>query len=234
MTPTDVDQRIPTTRGRWRPSPGLLVAGMVGLGLVAGALSFLLLERSGYIDPVKKVTGIGVIAGGPLSRDVAYASIVPGDEPVFTDGQVRLMLQGDEPATVTKVTSNGGDDVFELIGAKVAGPDRRRGAVQYRPTWPPAPSAFGPSTVDATGAVIEPISQTRGKLGYELLLGYRLKETEAFGDPRRSVTIEYTVAGTAFSYTEDAVLVMCPGDGRDLQCRNELDRRSREKERSLS
>lgn len=236
MTPThaDVNTRTPDARGRRRFSRGSLVAGVVGLGLLAGGLSFVLLERSGNIDTVKQVTGVGVIDGGPLAREVAYASIVPGDEPVFTDGQVRLMLRGDEPATITNVTSDGGDDVFDLIGAKVAGPDRPEGAVQHVPTWPPTSARFGLDLVEARGAEIEPVTQTPGELGYELLLGYELEETAAFGEPRRSVTIDYTVAGTRYSYTEDAVLVMCPGDGRGRRCRNELDRRSEELQRSLS
>ena len=43
--------------------------------------------------------------------------MVPGESLAFTDGQVRLLLRGDEPATITGVTSNGGEDVFELIAA---------------------------------------------------------------------------------------------------------------------
>ena len=130
-TRADANTPEPDVRGRRRPSRGSLMAGVVGLGLLSGGALFVL-ERSGNIDTVKQVTGVGVIDGGPLSREVAYASIVPGDEAVFTDGQVRLLLRGDEPATITSVTSNGGGDVFDLIGAKVAGPDRPEGAVQVR------------------------------------------------------------------------------------------------------
>ena len=149
----------------------------------------------------------------------------------FTDGQVRLLLRGDEPATITGVTSNGGEDVFELIGAMVSGPDRRSGTIQYRPGWPPA-AAFGPSLVDAEGAVLRPASESDG-MGYELLLGYRLRQTDSFGDPRVSVSIEYTVGSVDHVYTEQASLFLCPGSGRSSECLREWDRQLAEMERDV-
>lgn len=157
--------------------------------------------------------------GGPLDRGGVYGyqyTVTPqAAERGFTDGFIRLDLDGDEAATITAVRSNGGDGVVEFLGSKIAGPDRRFGATQSAIGWPPS-KKFGSDITDAEGAELLPTSQA-GPMGYELLLGYEVLDPDSYG-ARDSVTIDYRVGDVTYTFTQQARIVFCPLQATRTAC----------------
>ena len=148
-------------------------------------------------------------AGGSRSTDgpilmpnrTAYSVLArQGDE--VTDGFEVLHLDGDRSAVIESVRLVGAEGL-ELLGSKLAPPDRSIGAVQYMPTWPPAdPQIDRASLVDATGARITPATA-----GYELLVGMRVTgQNEA---SRVGIRVDYTVGSKKYTIVLPAGVELC-------------------------
>ncbi len=152
---------------------------------------------------------------GPMRVLNEHATLARG--PVgttFTDGFDVLHLEGDQPATIVSVDSRHGDGL-EFLGAMLAGPDRKLAAWAQLPGYPPSKPQLG-EIVEAEGAVIQPRSQTRGEIGYELLLGYRVVDDTALSS-RSTVEIVYRVDDQEYLWRPPSRLVYCPQgrSGRD-------------------
>jgi len=110
---------------------------------------------------------------------------------------------------IESIELEGADDGLELVGAKVAGPDRSYGAVQHFKTWPP--KSYEPlessAVIDAEGATITP-----HRAGWELLLG--MKATKEGYLTREGIRVNYTVAGEKLSRVLPATLFVCSSDGK--------------------
>jgi hypothetical protein len=155
--------------------------------------------------------GAAAMDGGPLREPPEHAYVVQGKEgKQFTDGFEVLYLNGDQAATIVSVRSMGGDDAFKFLGARLAGPDRKYAALQETPQFPPTDPHLGP-LIDAEGATVEPRSQTRQRIGYELLLGYEIVDDSKLGK-RDAVEVTYKVGGTTYRWTSSAGLIYCPAD----------------------
>lgn len=143
---------------------------------------------------------------GPMHVPAAHGGAVTlRTGAVFTDGFEILSVAGDKPATIESVSlvGNGG---LELLGAKVAPPDRRVGFVQFLQGWPPiGPALRGTRLTDAVGASITPTAP--GTAGWELFVGIRV--TGAGVVKRDGIRVGYTVAGEHFTATFPARLVVC-------------------------
>ncbi len=139
-------------------------------------------------------------------------------EPVgaeFTDGFEVLVVEGDEPAIIRRVVSVGDDGVLEPLGALVAGPDRRYGAVQLIRGYPPAQARLG-TVEDAVGFEVLPRSETRKEMAFELLVGYRAVKDEI--GVREDIRVEYEVDGQLFSRSLGAGMLYCPPRFSDDEC----------------
>ncbi len=176
--------------------------------LVAGATAVHL----GRSDP--KAGSVERRADGPMHVPPAHGGAVTlRTGAVFTDGFEILSVAGDEPATIDSVAlvDNGG---FELLGAKVASPDRRTGFVQFLHGWPPAgPELKGTRPIDAMGASITP--SAAGEPGWELFVGIRVTGTGVL--ERTGIKVDYTVAGERFTATLPAQLVVCTSRSQEVR-----------------
>lgn len=147
---------------------------------------------------------------GPLAEAPAHAWAIEAavDRP-FTDGFTVVWLTGDQDAVIESIELEGADDGLELVGAKLAGPDRGYGSVQHFKAWPP--KSYRPldpsSVVDAEGATITP-----DQAGWELLLG--IKATKEGYLTREGIRVNYTVDGEKFSRVLPSTLFVCGGDGK--------------------
>lgn len=160
--------------------------------------------------------------GGPLREPNRHAYVVTGPEgKQFTDGFEVLYLNGAAPAEIVSVESVGGDSAFKFLGAQLAGPRRKYGAVQETPGFPPTDPALGP-IVDAEGATVEPRAKTRQRIGYELLLGYEVIDDSTLAQ-RTAVEVTYRVGGDTYKWTSPGVLVYCPGGQNAEECLRQAD-----------
>lgn len=159
----------------------------------------------------------GPSTDGPMEV-VGDHGIVVVDErgTVFTDGLEVLRLEGTEPATIVSVNSVGGEDTFRYLGALVAGPDRRDGAVSYLRRFPPKDRALG-ELVEAVGAQIHPRSQTRHEKGYELLLGYEVTDDSQVGY-RTAVEVVYRVGDKEYLWRSPGRILFCPEPMDSSEC----------------
>ena len=159
---------------------------------------------------------VGRASDGPIEAPDFHGTIVRGQSGErFTDGFEVLRVAGDKPAIITSVRSVGADSTLKLLGAKIAGPDRKLGAWTYLPNWPPTKPALGP-LVDAEGAHLLPRSEIDGK-GYELLIGYELGEISEMST-RTRVEVDYTVDGKDYVFRSPAALTFCPDNNSDDEC----------------
>ncbi len=154
-------------------------------------------------------------SGGPMLTPPEHTWFVtrdPGD--TFTDGLERLRLDGTVDGVVDRVelVMRGGDeDAVELVGALVAGEDRKVGSWQLSDGFPPEkPGKFGP-LVEADGAPLP-----AGGLGSLLLVGMRPTGTEYA--VRDGVNVYYTVDGDRYVTFLPASVVFCPPSGDEDDC----------------
>lgn len=142
-------------------------------------------------------------ADGPMHVPAPHGGAVtlrPGA--AFTDGFEVLSITGDEPATIDSVALVDSEG-FELLGAKIASPDRPLGFIQFLRGWPPTGKIMrGTHLTDAEGATITPTAA-----GWELFVGIRV--TGAGVLKRGGIRVDYSVAGERFTATFPAQLVVC-------------------------
>jgi len=143
---------------------------------------------------------------GPLVVPRAHLSIKtmrPGES--FADGTEVLHLLGTSPAMIEKVymvDANG----FEDLGAVLAPPRRKIGAVGIT-TWPPSGRELaGVPLLPADGATITP-DVANGGWGWELLLGMR--PTQVGYLSRSAIQVDYRVGDDLFTSTFPAEFVVC-------------------------
>ncbi len=153
-----------------------------------------------------------VVKGGPLqpadhSRTTWFHESQVGQ--TFSDGFTVLVLSGSAPATIESVTSLGGGDAWDFLGARVGLPGRPDDFNQNMRGFPPkaVPAKF---QVDAAGTVLEP-----GKL-YMLIMGYRVAADTL--DWRDRIDIVYTVAGKRYRASLDRRVVSCPPPLTESEC----------------
>lgn len=134
----------------------------------------------------------------------------------FTDGLAVLQVTGEEPARIVSVESVGGNGAFRQVGALLAGPGRKIGAVGYAAEFPPKDRALG-DLVEAEGAVLQPVAQTRNEMAYELLVGYEVLDDTEVGY-RAGLRVRYEVAGDEFVWNAPARLLFCPDGMETADC----------------
>lgn len=125
---------------------------------------------------------------------------------VFTDGMEIFRLAGDAEAVIEDIRLVG-DEGLELVGAKVAGPDRAIGAIMYNADFPPVdePDLRDAVLYDAIGATITPREKHPG--GWELLLGIRATEEGYL--VREGVEVDYRVGDDEYTVFWEAWLGVC-------------------------
>jgi hypothetical protein len=143
---------------------------------------------------------------GPLDPGNPHGwSVTEPAGDTFTDGMELLRLHGDRDAVIEDVRLVG-DEGLELVGAKLASPERGIGWIQYRPAFPPANDPdLGDVLVDAVGATITPLVEDQG--GWELLLGI-----QATGEGylvRTGVEVDYRVGKNEYTVLLPAHLAVC-------------------------
>lgn len=135
---------------------------------------------------------------------------------VFTDGLEVLQLKGEEDATIEGVELIDSEG-FELLGAKLAPPDREAGAIQIIDSWPPVDRDLDESTlVEAVGQEVTPIAQDPG--GWELLIGLRVVEEGHL--LRSGIRVLYEVDGEDYVLDIPAEFTVCTDSSYEVdgQC----------------
>lgn len=160
--------------------------------------------------------GDDIEQGGPLLVPAEHGYRTEFDEEtVFTDGFERLILDGDEPATLVDVRLVGTDGTMELVGAKLAGDERRVGSIQVTPFWPPTDRRLG-DLVPAEGAALP-----TGELGALLQLGIRITTSEfAY---RTGVEVDYRVGDQTYRQVLPGAIANCGATQTLKECRAEFD-----------
>jgi hypothetical protein len=181
------------TRGRTDPNIRFVV-GVLLLGVVASVL--LVVALSPRNRP----------ADGPVPAGPEHGfSVTRPTGTVLTDGFEVLYVEGEAPAVISDVELVNAEG-FRLVGAMVAGADRKFDAVQLVDRWPPvADELDGVELVDAIGATLSPTSEN--ERGWELFLGI-----EVTGEGlliRDGVRVDYEVDGHLFTVELPAQLVVC-------------------------
>jgi hypothetical protein len=161
--------------------------------------------------------GSGAQGGGPMDpgNPHGWAVTAPVGHP-FTDGMEVLRLTGDQPAVIKDVRLVGNEGL-ELVGAKLASPERGIGWVQYRAEFPPNNDpVLDVDLVDVVGARITPLASDNG--GWELLLGIRAT-TDGYL-VRTGVEVDYRVGANNYTVLLPAHLAVCtsPAHQRDGGC----------------
>lgn len=183
------------------------------LALVTTAVALVLSQTNG---------SSGLDTDGPMFTPPEHGIVIPGQRgSVFTDGFEVLRLEGDEPAKIVSIRSVGGESTFKFLGALMAGPDRRDGAISYLPAFPPRDSSLGP-LVDAVGARIEPRVETRNGMGYELLIGYEVIDDTRVGY-RAAVEVTYTVGDETYLWRSPGRMLFCPQGRTSEECNAEAE-----------
>ena len=114
--------------------------------------------------------------GGPIEGSYLEvfgphaAAVRPAPGETFTDGYEVVKVVNTSALVITRVESTGGEQSLRYEGAMVAGADRRLGAIQMLPDFPPEDPRLGP-LLEAEGATLSGAGEA-AELGYELLLGY--------------------------------------------------------------
>ncbi|MFC5012390.1 hypothetical protein [Nocardioides plantarum] len=120
------------------------------------------------------------------------------------------MYPAGAPARISDLSWLGGEAAAKVIGWKVAGPDRKFGAMQISPGFPPTSSGFG-TIGDAIGTTV-----TDGEVGHELLIGI-----EVISDSysvRTGVAVGTVVNGKAYRDEFPATLVFCGAELSEDAC----------------
>lgn len=161
---------------------------------------------------VAAATAFAVVGGGGRSTDGPMVLGNPhgwattgavGD--TFTDGMELLRLGGDQSAVIEDVRLVG-DEGLELVGAKLAPPERAIGAVQYFETFPPTDDpVLDADLVDAEGTTITPMGEA-GET-WELLLGIRATREGYL--VRTAVEVDYSVGDDEFTAVLPGHLAVC-------------------------
>lgn len=120
----------------------------------------------------------------------------------FSDGFDRVLLSSSGGATLEGVEILGGNNYFDLVGIKVAGPDRRIGSIQFDEEYPPQRPGLG-KLVDGDGAVLEP-----GPVGSLLLVG--MKVVGEGPGSRTGLRVTYSYEGTRYYQDHPSAVVNCP------------------------
>jgi hypothetical protein len=145
---------------------------------------------------------------GPMSPPNPHGwAITKGVGETFTDGFEVLRLRGDRPAVLDSVALVGSEGL-ELVGFRLAGPDRSMGAVQLVDNFPPRDPMLS-DVRPANDTTITPVSKS-GSIGWELLIG--IKVVEEGYHVREGVRVDYTVDGERFSVVHPAQLVVCTSE----------------------
>ncbi len=141
--------------------------------------------------------------GGPLVAppEHGWSTTQPVGEP-FTDGLEVLYLEGGADATIRSVSLTGAEEI-ELLGARLASPDRDVASIQ-KTAWPPTARSLRPM-IDAEGATLTP--RAEDPRGWLLLLGMRV--TEPGYHVREGVRVTYEVDGQEHVRELDAELGVC-------------------------
>ena len=134
----------------------------------------------------------------------------------FTDASLPLYVRTDSPITLLSVESIGGSGSAKFLGAKVADDSRVLGSFQTFDRWPPGVRELAIVPIDASGAVIPPRDETRKRIGYTLLLGYRV--THARFGVRTGVRLVYRQGTEVFEQTLPAHVVFCPQPQKQPRC----------------
>lgn len=144
---------------------------------------------------------------GPIRRtDPHVWSTVERTGSTFTDGMEVLYLTGVKPATLTSVELVGAEGL-ELVGVKLASPDRGFGSIQ-RMDWPPRdPDLPQDSVLPVKGTEITPIDPKDNTGTWELLIGIRVTGKGYL--VRKAVRVNYTVGGEEYSRVQPAGLAVC-------------------------
>lgn len=195
--------RSPRARGIWFTALSVII------------LAVLVLELRLHDDPQ-------VAQGGPMGQNSPSGSILSirlGH--IWTDGQTALYLSGREPAVITAVRVVGGDPALQLLGVRIAGPDRRQAVTQEFFSYPPRVTGNLGTVEAAVGAEILPTNETRLHLGYELLVGYKFV-SNVFST-RSEIVIDYSVSGSSYEAKIPARLVLCPTTMTDVACQRRTD-----------
>lgn len=149
------------------------------------------------------ISGTGPILG----QDSRTGYVLLKDTPeVFTDGFAVLALGGDQPATLLKVESLGGESTFEFLGAKLVAPDRELAQQQIMRGWPP--KTIDADTYDPSNFTIQPLKKTYNESGYEILMGYRLKSDKPA--VRTGIRLTYRIGTNTYRAVIPSAFELCP------------------------
>ncbi len=154
---------------------------------------------------------------GPLQQPGAHGQIVQfAAGTTFTDGFEVLDLRGDAPARLVSVTSVGAEQALQQVGVRVAGPDRNLAASSLMRGFPPTERGLGTvRTLQQT--LLRPRHQTRDRMGYELLVGYRVVDDTQVA-AREKLVVRYRAAGQEHELVLPARLVYCPPEMPSRTC----------------
>lgn len=162
----------------------------------------------------------GWTEGGPVRLPWAHSWVVRKDVgDVFTDGMERILLTGDQPATLRRVEIVGPSaDHFKVVGVLLAGPHRKIGSWQLGDGFPAQiPRRFGPhplgKLVPAEGARLAP-----GKVGSALQIG--LKVVKPGLGIRSGVRLYYTAGEQRYTVLYPAAIANCPPSMTDDACQD--------------
>ncbi len=170
-------------------------------------------RRRSVLSTAAALTVLPLVGGcggaPPALRDAGFASSTI-QRPVgstFTYGFVALYNDSDAPIEIRNVQPEIKGTGLDFLGARVLAPDspgRETAGYDILEGFPPERFPIAP---EATGAVVNPASQSEpaGKLPYELLVGYRvtspgrttvpsIKVTYRQGDHQQSLTAHLTLA----------------------------------------
>ncbi|NYG55952.1 hypothetical protein [Nocardioides perillae] len=149
----------------------------------------------------------GVDEGNRLRTPSAHGwaiAVEPGAP--FTDGFEVLQLVGDGAVTITDVDLVGADGL-RVVGARVAGDERRFASIQFMSSFPPSRARdrreLG-TLLPAVGATLDP---TENENGWELLIGIEADEDGVF--VRDGIRVEYVSGGETYQQTFPAALTVC-------------------------
>lgn len=143
---------------------------------------------------------------GPLDVPPRHVSYFYPEEiggGVLTDGLQVLRLTDDKPVVIDSVEQLGVTGDIEVLGLLHAGRQRKIGSIQLSPGFPPQNREFGPL------GPLEGVRVPPGRLGVELLIGYRVDEDEFAA--RTGLRIRYHRGEARYVADFPAGIAFCPG-----------------------
>jgi hypothetical protein len=155
------------------------------------------------------------VSEGPMRRTNPHASTLDmfkvGDR--FTYGLNTVSVEGTGTAIIKDVRVVGLDDGVRFLGARLGGPNRRLGAWQLLPGWPPRHPRTDPRplTTPITSRSVDPIE-------WELFIGLEILEHGRFLSEGWRIT--YEVDGRTYRHTIPARILVCTRhqDGSPRKC----------------